>query len=186
MQKSNILSNRKYKKVLLYVWMYGKIWLFSAFSYIFSYMIYFSCYLLIYLFSENKKNRIRRNAFSKGSSKRMGAWGGAVSLGNLPQAGRSRIPFRMGSTKPLNRNEYQAYLMGDKGDRCVRLTTFPLSCADCVEILEALQPLRVCVLYLAVHEYWPLVLIQSSYAMSVSQPVNPCRPTQWCTETFYI
>ena len=33
----------------------------------------------IYLFCENKKNRIRRNGYPKNNSKRMGARGGAVS-----------------------------------------------------------------------------------------------------------
>jgi len=28
-----------------------------------------------------------------------------------------------------NRNEYQDYFLGDKGGRCVRLTTLPPSCA---------------------------------------------------------
>jgi hypothetical protein len=42
----------------------------------------------------------------------------------------------LGSTQPLTRNEYQ-YFLGDKGDRCVGLTTLPPSCADSPEILEA-------------------------------------------------
>ena len=39
------------------------------------------------------------------------------------------------STQPLNRNEYQEYLLGGKGGRCVGLTTLPSSCTDCLEIL---------------------------------------------------
>jgi len=37
-----------------------------------------------------------------------------------------------------NRNEYQQYFLGGggKGGRCVRLTTLPPSCDDCLEILE--------------------------------------------------
>ena len=35
-----------------------------------------------------------------------------------------------------NRNEYQEYFLGDKGGRCVGLTTLPPSCADCPEIRE--------------------------------------------------
>ena len=36
-----------------------------------------------------------------------------------------------------NRNDYEIYLSGDKGGRCVGLTTLPPSCADCLEIPEA-------------------------------------------------
>ena len=45
-----------------------------------------------------------------------------------------------------NRNEYQDYIMGDKGGRCVGLTALPLSCADCLEICEPRPPgnLRAC------------------------------------------
>ena len=35
-----------------------------------------------------------------------------------------------------NRNEYQEYFLGGKGGWCVRLTTLPPSCADCLEIRE--------------------------------------------------
>ena len=35
-----------------------------------------------------------------------------------------------------NRNEYQGYLPCGKGGRCVGLTILPLSCTDCLEILE--------------------------------------------------
>jgi hypothetical protein len=45
----------------------------------------------------------------------------------------------LGSTQPLNRNEYQEYLLGGKRGRCLGLTTLPPSCADCLEIWE-LQP----------------------------------------------
>ena len=43
----------------------------------------------------------------------------------------------LGSTQPLNRNEYHGYLLQDKGDRCVWLTTLPPSYANCLEILGA-------------------------------------------------
>jgi len=45
-----------------------------------------------------------------------------------------------------NRNEYQEYSLGGKGGRCVRLTTLPLSCADCLEVWEPQPPgtLRAC------------------------------------------
>jgi len=45
-----------------------------------------------------------------------------------------------------NRNEYQQYFLGDKGGRCVGLTTLPPSCTDCLDIWESQPPgnLRVC------------------------------------------
>jgi hypothetical protein len=44
----------------------------------------------------------------------------------------------VGSTLPLNRNEYQGYLLGGKGGWWVELTTFPPSCPDYLEISDAL------------------------------------------------
>ena len=35
-----------------------------------------------------------------------------------------------------NRNEYQSFVLGDKGGRCVRLTTLSHSCANFFEIWE--------------------------------------------------
>jgi len=35
----------------------------------------------------------------------------------------------LGSTQPLNRNEYQEYFLGVKSGRCLRLTTLTPSCA---------------------------------------------------------
>ena len=45
-----------------------------------------------------------------------------------------------------NRNEYQEYFLGGKGSRCIRLTTLPPSCADCLEIWEPQPPgtLKAC------------------------------------------
>ena len=45
-----------------------------------------------------------------------------------------------------NRNEYQEYFLGCIGGRCVRLTTLPPSCADCLEFYEPQPPgpLRAC------------------------------------------
>jgi hypothetical protein len=34
-----------------------------------------------------------------------------------------------------NRNEYQGSCLGGKGGQCIRLTTLPPTCADCLEIL---------------------------------------------------
>ena len=52
----------------------------------------------------------------------------------------------LGVDSASNRNEYKEYLLGDKGGRCVGLTTLPPSCADCLEILESQPPgtLRAC------------------------------------------
>ena len=44
--------------------------------------------------------------------------------------------YRPGVDSASNRNEYQEYFLWGKGGRCVRLTTLPLSCADCLEIWE--------------------------------------------------
>ena len=39
-----------------------------------------------------------------------------------------------------NRNEYQDSFLGGKDGRCLRLTTFPPSCADFLEIWEPQPP----------------------------------------------
>jgi len=39
-----------------------------------------------------------------------------------------------------NRNEYQEYFLGNKGGRCVGLTTLPSSCASCIDILMPQPP----------------------------------------------
>jgi len=39
-----------------------------------------------------------------------------------------------------NRNEYQEYILGGEGGRCVRLTTLPPSWAECLEIWEPQHP----------------------------------------------
>jgi hypothetical protein len=39
-----------------------------------------------------------------------------------------------------DRNEYQEYFLGGKGSWCIGLTTFPPSCADCLEIWERQHP----------------------------------------------
>jgi hypothetical protein len=62
------------------------------------------------------------------------------------------IPFR--SVQPVaqslyrlsyrahNRNQYQEYLKGNKGGRCLGLTTLPSSCVDFLEILATSKPLE--------------------------------------------
>jgi hypothetical protein len=59
-------------------------------------------------------------------------------------------PFRphydTGVDSASKRNEYQGYLLGGKGGKCVGLTTLPRACADCLEIWDAQPPgtLRAC------------------------------------------
>jgi len=77
---------------------------------------------------------------------------GAAGLNTALQADRSRVRFPMRSIgifidlilpttlcswgdSATNINEYQDYLLGGKGGRCVGLITLILSCADCLEIL---------------------------------------------------
>ena len=43
----------------------------------------------------------------------------------------------MGLTQPLAEIITRVYIVGDKGGRCVRPTTLPPSCGNCLEILEA-------------------------------------------------
>jgi len=93
-----------------------------------------------------------------------GARGGAVGWGTALQAGMPRVRFLIVSLEfsiniilpaaiwpsASNRNEYQEYFLGGKGSRCVGLTTFPPSYADCLEIwvphnlLEPSGPVQAC------------------------------------------
>jgi len=45
-----------------------------------------------------------------------------------------------------NRHEYKEYFLGNKGGRCVELTTLPPSYANCLEIWEPQPPetLKAC------------------------------------------
>ena len=60
--------------------------------------------------------------------------------GNFRWHNPSGRTMALGSTQPLNRNEYQEYLPGGKGGRCIGLTTLPPSRAECCEIWEAQHP----------------------------------------------
>jgi hypothetical protein len=77
------------------------------------------------------------------------------------QTGRSGVRFPIvsleffrshygpGVDSTSNRNEYQEYFLGGKCGRCVRLTTLPLKCANCLEIwepnlLEPSGPVKAC------------------------------------------
>ena len=48
-----------------------------------------------------------------------------------------RPHYGPGVDSASNRNQYQTYFLGGKGDRCLGLSTLPSSCTQCVEILEA-------------------------------------------------
>jgi hypothetical protein len=49
-----------------------------------------------------------------------------------------RPHYGPGVDSASNRNKYPGSSLRDKGGRCVGLKTLPPSCADCLEILEAL------------------------------------------------
>jgi len=85
----------------------------------------------------------------------VGARGGAVGQVIALRAGRSRgsfqvmpvdffidiLPTAIWPFGRLSQNDYQEYVLGDKGGRCVGLT-IPSPCADCLKNLEP-QPSRV-------------------------------------------
>jgi hypothetical protein len=48
-----------------------------------------------------------------------------------------RAAIRLGVDSASNTNEYQGYLFGGKGGRCVDLTNLPPSCEDYLEILAS-------------------------------------------------
>jgi len=48
--------------------------------------------------------------------------------------GRQTVPCALGSTS-ASKNEYQD-IPGGKDGQCVRVTTLPPTCAECLEILE--------------------------------------------------
>jgi len=76
-----------------------------------------------------------------------GAWGGVVVKPLVKSEGPGIDPWSLGifsgasdsSMSPgvdsASKNEYQD-IPGGKDGRCVRMTTLPPSCAECLEILE--------------------------------------------------
>ena len=56
---------------------------------------------------------------------------------DVPLPSTFRPQFDSGVDSAPNRNEYQGYLLGSKGGRCVGLTTLRPSRANCLEILGA-------------------------------------------------
>ena len=58
----------------------------------------------------------------------------------FPMVSSFRSYYGPGVHLASNRNEYQEYLLGSKGGRCVGLTTLLSSCADCLEIWEPQAP----------------------------------------------
>jgi hypothetical protein len=57
-----------------------------------------------------------------------------------------RMSYGPGVDSASNRKEYQEYILGGKGGRCVGLTNLLPSCADCLDIWEPQPPgtLRAC------------------------------------------
>jgi hypothetical protein len=62
------------------------------------------------------------------------------SRGFLPNGAIGIFHYYPGVDSASERNEYQEYFLGDKGGRCVGLTTLPPSCPDCLEIWEFQHP----------------------------------------------
>ena len=69
------------------------------------------------------------------SQKVAGSISGGV-IGISHRHNPSRCTMALGSTQPLNRNEYQKCFLGGKGIQYIALTTLPPSCIDCLEIWE--------------------------------------------------
>jgi hypothetical protein len=83
--------------------------------------------------------------------------------GSIPDSVIGIFHYGPGVDSASPRNKYQAYILGNKGCRCVGLTTLPPSCADCLEIWEPEPPgtLRACPGF-TVTFIPPLVLTQPS------------------------
>ena len=56
--------------------------------------------------------------------------------GSIPDGVIGILHYGPGVDSASPRNEYQEYFLGNKGGRCVSLTTLPPLCADCLEIWE--------------------------------------------------
>jgi hypothetical protein len=108
----------------------------SPYTYIY---IYIYMYICIYIYS-NRLTKIIRNIckwvkncphFRYMSGSIPGVWG------FFP--GHQTVPRALESTRPLKMST--RLFLGFKDGRCVRVTTLPPSCAECLEILEP-QPTR--------------------------------------------
>jgi len=82
---------------------------------------------------------LRYKAEGRGFDTRWCLWSFSLTKSFQPHYGP-------GVDSASNINEYQEYFLGGKGGRCVKLTTLPPSCADCLEIWEPQPPgtLRAC------------------------------------------
>jgi hypothetical protein len=82
---------------------------------------------------------LRYQPTGRGFDSRWCHWNFSLTLSFRPHYGP-------GVDSASNKNKYQEYFLGEKGGRCVGLTTLSPSCADCLEMLEPQPPgtLRAC------------------------------------------
>jgi hypothetical protein len=92
------------------------------------------CFITWYFFTVRRATpcRLSSTAYSM-YSQLHSILGGRYSIRSL----RTRHAVVTGTHLSWNRNEYQGYLLGAKGGRCIGLTNLPPSCADYLEILGA-------------------------------------------------
>jgi hypothetical protein len=96
-----------------------------------------------------------------------------------------RSHYGPGVDSPFNRNDYQGYLVGAKGDRCVGLTTLSPSRSDCLKFLGASTswnpdglpwPLQGFLIsfFIVTFSYWtqPLTFVNTFWANEVN--VSTC------------
>ena len=79
-----------------------------------------------------------------------------------------RSHYGTGVDSASNRNEYQVYILGVKGGRCVRLTTLPPSCAIVTKsvnlnFLEPSGPVQVCNGTALPSPYMPKISLRSTF-----------------------